>query len=162
VLEELHAAGRANPGKAALEHFLDKIERAFRDGLKEPRAASKSKRPSFNEPSAEALSEADATESDKAGIELIVGETEAAVDKLSACSLHNGAKAKSVADSLTMEGKLALAVTLDVAGRKQQRQALEKTVERFGHLDVVFNNAGFNSAPLYGRGRGQLPQHHAP
>ena len=56
----------------------------------------------------------------------------------------NGAKAKSVADGLTQEGKQALAVTLDVAERKQVRDAIQKTVDRFGRLDVMFNNAGFN------------------
>lgn len=56
----------------------------------------------------------------------------------------NGAKAKSVADSLIQEDRHALAVTLDVGDRKQVRNAIEKTVERFGRLDVIFNNAGFN------------------
>ena len=56
----------------------------------------------------------------------------------------NGVKAKSVADGLTQEGKHAIAVTLDVAERKQVREAIQKTVDRFGRLDVMFNNAGFN------------------
>ena len=56
----------------------------------------------------------------------------------------NGAKAKSVADSLTQEGKQAIAVTLDVAERKQVQEAIQTTVDRFGRLDVMFNNAGFN------------------
>ena len=56
----------------------------------------------------------------------------------------NGAKAKSVADSLIQEGKQVIAVTLDVAERKQVQEAIQKTVDRFGRLDVLFNNAGFN------------------
>ncbi len=44
----------------------------------------------------------------------------------------------------TQEGKQAIAVTLDVAERKQMRGAIQKTVDRFGRLDVMFNNAGFN------------------
>ncbi|MGA9850692.1 MAG: glucose 1-dehydrogenase [Roseiarcus sp.] len=56
----------------------------------------------------------------------------------------NGAKAQSVADSLVREGRQAIAVLLDVAERKQMRDAVQKTVEHFGRLDVMFNNAGFN------------------
>ena len=56
----------------------------------------------------------------------------------------NGAKAQSVADSLIRDDRPAIAVTLDVAERKQVRDAVQKTVERFGRLDVMFNNAGFN------------------
>jgi meso-butanediol dehydrogenase / (S,S)-butanediol dehydrogenase / diacetyl reductase len=56
----------------------------------------------------------------------------------------NGAKAQSVVDGLVREGRQAMAVTLDVAERKQMRDAVRKTVERFGRLDVMFNNAGFN------------------
>jgi len=56
----------------------------------------------------------------------------------------NGAKAGSVADGLRRDGYKAIAVTLDVAERKQMRNAIERTVEHFGGLDVMFNNAGFN------------------
>jgi NADP-dependent 3-hydroxy acid dehydrogenase YdfG len=35
-------------------------------------------------------------------------------------------------------------VTLDVAERKQLREAIQKTVHRFGRRDVMFNNAGLN------------------
>src|SRR5450755_1160243 len=56
----------------------------------------------------------------------------------------NGAKAKAVADSLIRERRQAMAATVDVAERKQMRDAIQKTVEHFGRLDVMFNNAGFN------------------
>ena len=47
----------------------------------------------------------------------------------------NGAKAQSVADSLIRNDKPAIAVTLDVAERKQMRDAVQRTVERFGRLE---------------------------
>ncbi len=56
----------------------------------------------------------------------------------------NGALAKTVADSLKSAGHQAIAVTVDVAERAQVQAAIAKTVETFGHLDVMFNNAGFN------------------
>ena len=57
---------------------------------------------------------------------------------------RNGELAGSVAASLKSEGHQALAVTVDVAEREQMRAAMEKTVDAFGKLDVLFNNAGFN------------------
>jgi meso-butanediol dehydrogenase/(S,S)-butanediol dehydrogenase/diacetyl reductase len=56
----------------------------------------------------------------------------------------NGAKAKSVADSLKKDGHRALAVTVDVAERAQMQAAIKATVDTFGRLDVMFNNAGYN------------------
>jgi meso-butanediol dehydrogenase/(S,S)-butanediol dehydrogenase/diacetyl reductase len=56
----------------------------------------------------------------------------------------NGEKAKAVADSLNSGGHRALAVTVDVAERAQVKAAIARTVEAFGKLDVMFNNAGFN------------------
>jgi meso-butanediol dehydrogenase / (S,S)-butanediol dehydrogenase / diacetyl reductase len=56
----------------------------------------------------------------------------------------NGALAKSVADSLTAAGHRALAVAVDVAERTQVQAAIRTTVDTFGKLDVMFNNAGFN------------------
>ncbi len=56
----------------------------------------------------------------------------------------NGALATTVADSLKSAGHQAIAVTVDVAERAQVQAAIAKTVETFGHLDVMFNNAGFN------------------
>lgn len=56
----------------------------------------------------------------------------------------NGAKAEAVAADLKRQGHRALAVTVDVAERAQVQAAIRKTVEAFGKLDVMFNNAGFN------------------
>jgi len=56
----------------------------------------------------------------------------------------NGAKAASVADGLRSKGQKALAVTVNVAERSEVKAAIGKTVETFGKLDILFNNAGFN------------------
>ena len=56
----------------------------------------------------------------------------------------NGKKAEAVAADLKSQGHRALAVTVDVAERSQVQAAIKKTVEAFGKLDVMFNNAGFN------------------
>jgi len=56
----------------------------------------------------------------------------------------NGAKAATVAEGLRRQGHKALAVTADVAERAEVKAAIAKTVETFGKLDVLFNNAGFN------------------
>jgi len=56
----------------------------------------------------------------------------------------NGEKAEAVAKDLKGKGYRALAVTVDVAERVQVQAAIRKTVDSFGKLDVMFNNAGFN------------------
>jgi meso-butanediol dehydrogenase/(S,S)-butanediol dehydrogenase/diacetyl reductase len=56
----------------------------------------------------------------------------------------NGALAKSVADELKGQKKKAMAVTVDVAERKQVHAGIKQVVDAFGKLDVMFNNAGFN------------------
>jgi meso-butanediol dehydrogenase/(S,S)-butanediol dehydrogenase/diacetyl reductase len=56
----------------------------------------------------------------------------------------NGALAKSVADELKGQKKKAIAVTVDVAERKQVQAGIKQVVDAFGKLDVMFNNAGFN------------------
>ena len=57
---------------------------------------------------------------------------------------RNGEFAASVANSLKSAGHRAIAVTMDVAERAQVQAAISKTVDAFGRLDVMFNNAGFN------------------
>jgi meso-butanediol dehydrogenase/(S,S)-butanediol dehydrogenase/diacetyl reductase len=53
----------------------------------------------------------------------------------------NGDKAKTVAESL---GKNAISLKADVGDRAEVRAAIKAVVDRFGRLDVMFNNAGFN------------------
>jgi NAD(P)-dependent dehydrogenase (short-subunit alcohol dehydrogenase family) len=49
---------------------------------------------------------------------------------------------KETARLIEQAGGQALAVTCDVTGTDDIRAALEATVERFGGLDIAFNNAG--------------------
>ena len=57
---------------------------------------------------------------------------------------RNGELAKSVAASLKSAGRKAISATVDVAERSQMQAAINATVEAFGKLDVMINNAGFN------------------
>ncbi len=56
----------------------------------------------------------------------------------------DGAKAERLATTLQAEGKEAIGVAVDVAERAQVRAMVETVVSRFGGIDVLFNNAGFN------------------
>jgi meso-butanediol dehydrogenase/(S,S)-butanediol dehydrogenase/diacetyl reductase len=56
----------------------------------------------------------------------------------------NGEKAKALAESLKSEGANAIGVEMDVGERSQVQAAIKEVVDRFGRLDVLFNNAGFN------------------
>jgi meso-butanediol dehydrogenase/(S,S)-butanediol dehydrogenase/diacetyl reductase len=56
----------------------------------------------------------------------------------------NVAGAEAAAGELTASGHQAAAHRVDVSDRESTRQLIAATVERFGHLDVMFNNAGFN------------------
>src|SRR5947209_2999952 len=44
-------------------------------------------------------------------------------------------------------GGRALAVRCDVSRAEDVRRALDATIERFGHLDFAFNNAGVEHSP---------------
>jgi NAD(P)-dependent dehydrogenase (short-subunit alcohol dehydrogenase family) len=53
---------------------------------------------------------------------------------------HHGANA--VVNEITAAGGRGLALTVDVSSEGQVREMVERTVEEFGRLDVLFNNAG--------------------
>lgn len=52
--------------------------------------------------------------------------------------------AEAVANELASSGHQAAAHRVDVSERESTRQLIAATVENFGRLDVMFNNAGFN------------------
>lgn len=53
---------------------------------------------------------------------------------------HHGSNA--VANEITAAGGRALALTADISDEEQVRHIVDTTVEDFGRLDVLFNNAG--------------------
>jgi meso-butanediol dehydrogenase/(S,S)-butanediol dehydrogenase/diacetyl reductase len=53
-------------------------------------------------------------------------------------------RARAVADAITADGGVADSVGVDVTDRTQVRAMIQKAVDTFGRLDVVFNNAGMN------------------
>ena len=57
---------------------------------------------------------------------------------------YDAPKAQSVADGITADGGTADSVGVDVTNRAQVRAMVEAAVDRFGQLDVIFNNAGMN------------------
>lgn len=57
---------------------------------------------------------------------------------------RNGKQAEVLAEALQAEGRDAMAVSVDVAERAQVRTMTETVATRFGGIDVLFNNAGFN------------------
>src|SRR4051794_19629599 len=50
------------------------------------------------------------------------------------------------ADEVRGLGREALAVTVDVTQRNDIEQLVRQTLERFGHIDVLVNNAGIYRA----------------
>ena len=56
----------------------------------------------------------------------------------------NAAAARVVADEITADGGSATSVAVDVTDRSQVQAMIQTSVEAFGSLDVIFNNAGMN------------------
>lgn len=56
----------------------------------------------------------------------------------------NGTDARAVAREIRDLGRDVLAIVADVADEFQSQQMVEKTMEGFGQLDVVFANAGIS------------------
>jgi meso-butanediol dehydrogenase/(S,S)-butanediol dehydrogenase/diacetyl reductase len=56
----------------------------------------------------------------------------------------DGTAARAVADAIAADGGVADSVGVDVTDRSRVRAMIEKTVETFGALNVIFNNAGMN------------------
>lgn len=56
--------------------------------------------------------------------------------------------AKALADELTANGSKAIAIVCDVSDEEQVADAVAKTVEAFGSLDMAFNNAGIMLPPV--------------
>jgi NAD(P)-dependent dehydrogenase (short-subunit alcohol dehydrogenase family) len=55
---------------------------------------------------------------------------------------RNMAQAKQVVSEVEMLGRQAIAIEADVTVPEDNARAVARTMERFGHLDVVFANAG--------------------
>lgn len=64
----------------------------------------------------------------------------------------NGANAEETAALATAAGGEAVAVTCNVADPASVDAALASAVERFGRLDIVYNNAGITISPVPGKG----------
>jgi len=56
----------------------------------------------------------------------------------------NETKAKEEAEAIVKDGGKAISVKVDVSNRAEVKAMIELTVEKFGRVDVIFNNAGFN------------------
>lgn len=58
---------------------------------------------------------------------------------------------QSLADEITKNGGNALAVTTDVTEREQVQKLVDKSVDEFGRIDVMINNAGLMPQSLLER-----------
>ena len=67
------------------------------------------------------------------------------------CVARTQSDVDAVASDVTALGRQALAISCDVTDEEQLKRVVERTLERFGGIDILINNAG---AP--GRGWGSL------
>jgi meso-butanediol dehydrogenase/(S,S)-butanediol dehydrogenase/diacetyl reductase len=56
----------------------------------------------------------------------------------------DGSAAQAVADAIVASGGTAVSAGVDVTDRSQVRAMIQKAVDSFGALNVIFNNAGMN------------------
>ncbi len=56
----------------------------------------------------------------------------------------DASRAEAVADSIVATGGAAVSIGVDVTDRNQVQAMIQKAVETFGELNVIFNNAGMN------------------
>src|SRR3954465_13171645 len=57
------------------------------------------------------------------------------------------AGAQRTVDTIISAGGMAAAVQADIASRGEAEALVETTIEKFGRLDIVVNNAGVHSFP---------------
>lgn len=61
---------------------------------------------------------------------------------------RDGYAARRLADELSNQGAAVIAIECDVTDEAQVEQAVARTVEEFGSLDIAFNNAGIMLPPV--------------
>src|SRR5262245_41555066 len=57
-------------------------------------------------------------------------------------------RSREVAGEITRAGGNAIALTADVSKARDAERMVADTVRHFGHLDVLYNNAGITSAAM--------------
>ena len=54
---------------------------------------------------------------------------------------------ESTADEVRAEGRRALTLTVDVSSREQVQMMVDRTIQEFGRVDILINNAAFARGP---------------
>ncbi len=68
-----------------------------------------------------------------------------------ALTARRGAELQRLADQITTAGGQALVAAADVANAGEVEAAVQATLERFGRLDILINNAGMNTTTRHFR-----------